>query len=106
MTVQILRGDCLDRLRELPDESVHCCVTSPPYYGLRDYGVPGQIGQESTPGAFVGALVGVFREIRRVLRGDGTAWVNLGDSYSANRGYQVPDSKHVNGGNSRPMRAG
>jgi DNA modification methylase len=71
-----------DRLRELPDESVHCVVTSPPYWGLRDYGHEGQIGLEDSPDAFVAALVEVFREVRRVLRDDGTAWVNLGDSYS------------------------
>lgn len=90
----------------MPDESVHCVVTSPPYWGLRDYGHAMQIGMEDAPQSFVDALVVVFREVRRVLRGDGVAWVNLGDSYSANRGYQVPDNKHVNVGNSRPMRAG
>ncbi len=78
----ILLGDCRERLRELPDESVHCVVTSPPYFGLRDYGVDGQIGQEPSPDNFVAALVGVFRGVRRVLRSDGTFWLNLGDSYS------------------------
>lgn len=78
----ILVGDVREQLATLPDESVHCVVTSPPYWGLRDYGVDGQIGLEATPDAFVCALVDVFREVRRVLRSDGTAWVNLGDSYA------------------------
>jgi DNA modification methylase len=82
MTVRILKGDCREMLRTLPDESVHCVVTSPPYFGLRDYGVAGQIGLEATPDAFVSELVAVFSELRRVLRKDGTAWLNLGDSYA------------------------
>lgn len=78
-------GDCLDLLRSMPDDSVHTCVTSPPYYEQRDYGVDGQIGLEDTPEAFVGRLVDVFREVRRVLREDGTLWLNIGDStYSGN----------------------
>ncbi len=80
----IHNGDCLDVLRTLPDESVHCCVTSPPYWGLRDYGHDGQIGLEETPEAYVSRLVEVFREVRRVLRSDGTLWLNLGDSYANN----------------------
>ncbi|KAA0117861.1 site-specific DNA-methyltransferase [Methylobacterium sp. P1-11] len=94
MSVRILTGDCRDVLRSLPDESVNCCVTSPPYFGLRDYGVDGQIGLEQTPEAFVAEMVAVFREVRRVLRKDGTLWLNIGDSYAANRSYQVPQSKH------------
>jgi DNA modification methylase len=82
VTVRILTGDCRDVLRSLPDESVHCVVTSPPYFGLRDYGVDGQIGLEPTPDEFVAAMVGVFAEVRRVLRDDGTVWLNLGDSYA------------------------
>ena len=82
MTVQIITGDARDRLRELPDASVHCCVTSPPYFGLRDYGVEGQMGLESTPAEFVAGMVALFREVRRVLRDDGTLWLNLGDSYA------------------------
>ena len=82
MNVKILIGDCRDVLRRLPDASVQCCVTSPPYFGLRDYGVAGQIGLEPTPDAFVAEMVAVFREVRRVLRDDGTVWLNLGDSYS------------------------
>src|SRR3954468_16317497 len=76
-------GDCRALLAELPDESVNCVVTSPPYWGLRDYGVEGQLGLEETPEAYVAAMVDVFREVRRVVRSDGTAWVNLGDSYAS-----------------------
>lgn len=83
MNVKILIGDCRDVLRRLPDASVQCCVTSPPYFGLRDYGVAGQIGLEPTPDAFVAEMVAVFREVRRVLRDDGTLWLNLGDSYAS-----------------------
>ena len=82
MTVRILIGDVREKLRELPNESVHCAVTSPPYYGLRDYGVAGQIGLETTPQEYVETLVDVFREARRALRDDGTLWLNLGDSYA------------------------
>lgn len=80
---RILVGDCIDMMRTLSDKSVHTCVTSPPYFGLRDYGVDGQIGLEETPGEFIARLVEVFREVRRVLRDDGTAWVNMGDSYAS-----------------------
>lgn len=83
---EILIGDCIDTLKTLPAESVHTCVTSPPYFGLRDYNVEGQLGAESTPDEFVDALVRVFREVRRVLRDDGTVWLNLGDSYNAYNG--------------------
>lgn len=79
---RLLVGDAEERLRELPDESVQCAVTSPPYWGLRDYGVEGQIGLESTPDEYVVRLVGVFEEVRRVLKPDGTLWLNLGDSYA------------------------
>ena len=79
---RFLVGDALAVLRTLPDASVHCIVTSPPYWGLRDYGVPGQIGLEPTPWEYVEKLVSVFREARRVLRPDGVLWLNLGDSYA------------------------
>ena len=82
MTVDIRVGDCLEVLRTLDAESVQCCVTSPPYFGLRDYGVAGQIGLEQTPDAFVAKLVEVFGEVRRVLADDGVLWLNLGDSYT------------------------
>jgi DNA modification methylase len=96
VTVRILVGDCRSVLRSLPEASVHCCVTSPPYFGLRDYGVAGQIGLEPTPDAFVAEMVAVFSEVRRVLRDDGTLWLNLGDSYNAyngNRGQSTSFQK-------------
>ena len=80
--IRLLTGDCRAILSTLPAQSVHCCVTSPPYFGLRDYGADGQIGLEPTPQAYVEQLVAVFREVRRVLRDDGTLWLNLGDSYA------------------------
>ena len=81
----ILHADVMDGLRSLPDRSVHCIVTSPPYWGLRDYGVEGQIGLEPTPEEYVQRIVAVFREARRVLRDDGTTWLNLGDCYARSR---------------------
>lgn len=82
-TSTILIGDVREKLRELPDESVHCCVTSPPYFGLRSYnGGDAEIGQEATPQNYIDHLVDAFREVRRVLRTDGTLWLNLGDSYA------------------------
>jgi DNA modification methylase len=81
--LRILNGDALTQLKTLPDESVQCCVTSPPYWGLRNYGVDGQLGLEDTPGNYVGRLVEILREVRRTLRKDGTLWLNLGDSYCA-----------------------
>lgn len=84
--MRILVGDCLEVLRALRDGMAQTCVTSPPYYGLRDYGHAGQIGLEETPDAYVARLVDVFREVRRVLRDDGTLWLNLGDSYAAQGG--------------------
>lgn len=80
---EVIIGDCMESLRGMKEQSVHCCVTSPPYFGLRDYGVDGQIGIEPTPDEFVQALVTVFREVRRVLREDGTLWLNLGDTYAS-----------------------
>ena len=77
----IINRDALYALRELPDESVHCCVTSPPYYALRDYGLDAQIGREDTPEEYIERLVAVFRELRRVLRSDGTFWLNIADTY-------------------------
>lgn len=81
-------ADCVETLRGFPDGSVHCCVTSPPYWGLRDYGTgDAQIGLEETPEEYVERIVAVFREVRRVLRDDGTLWLNLGDSYAQARGH-------------------
>jgi DNA modification methylase len=81
-TVTTLIGDCREILKSLPDNSVNCCVTSPPYFGLRDYGAEGQIGLEETPAEYVSNLLEVFKEVKRVLRPDGTLWLNLGDTYS------------------------
>ncbi len=81
--IKILQGNCLDKLKELPDESINTCITSPPYWGLRDYGEDKQLGMEDTPEEFVKNLAQVFREVKRVLRDDGTVWLNLGDSYSS-----------------------
>ena len=81
--IKILQGNCLDKLKELPDQSINTCITSPPYWGLRDYGEDKQLGMEDTPEEFVNNLVEVFREVKRVLRDDGTVWLNLGDSYSS-----------------------
>ena len=77
-------GDCREVLKSLPESSINCCVTSPPYWGLRDYGSNDQIGLEDDPKQFVEELVGVFKEVRRVLRDDGVLWLNLGDSYAGN----------------------
>jgi len=82
MNWKILVGDVREKLEELPAGSVQCCVTSPPYWGLRDYGAPGQIGLEATPDLYVAALVEVFAAAARVLADDGTLWLNLGDSYA------------------------
>ena len=77
----IINRDALCAMRELPAESVHCCVTSPPYYALRDYGMDAQIGREDTPEQYIARLVEVFRELKRVLRPDGTFWLNIADTY-------------------------
>ena len=89
--VTVHLGDALTVLREMPAESVHCVVTSPPYWGLRDYNAPGQLGLEPTPELYVEHMVEVFREVRRVLRRDGTCWVNLGDSYATNSASHTYD---------------
>jgi DNA modification methylase len=103
VSVRILIGDCRERMAELPDASVHCCVTSPPYFGLRDYGVEGQMGLEPTPDEFVAGMVEVFREVRRALRDDGTLWLNLGDSYASsppgNKTMGVSGKSGLNGVN-------
>jgi DNA modification methylase len=97
-TQRIIPGDCIAGLRTLPDASVHCCVTSPPYWGLRDYGHAGQIGLEATPEAYVARMVEVFREVRRVLREDGTLWLNLGDSYGGPAGNNQGGMTAIGGG--------
>ena len=100
---KLIQGDCIEVLRGLEDESVQCVVTSPPYYGLRDYGVVGQIGLEQSPEEYVAKLVAVFREVRRVLRKDGTVWLVLGDSYASGKGQsgsggsEYQDKRNNNG---------
>jgi DNA modification methylase len=106
---RVICGDVRESLSTVEAGSVQACVTSPPYWGLRDYGHDGQIGLEATPDAYVAQLVAVFREVRRVLRDDGTIWINLGDSYSASvsgsvgqRGAAARQS-HIDGGSGRAM---
>lgn len=86
---RLIYGDAQNTLSQMESDSVDCCVTSPPYYALRDYGYDGQIGLEQTPEAYIEKLVAVFREVRRVLKPSGTCWVNIGDSYwgSGSRGF-------------------
>lgn len=105
MATRLLLGDCLDLMRTLPDASVQCCVTSPPYFGLRDYGTEGQIGLEPTPDAYVARLVEVFREVRRVLTDDGTLWLNLGDSYAGSWGNYSGQNRGK-GDSQRPITVG
>ena len=87
----ILHGDCLNILRTMPNNVVDCCVTSPPYWGLRDYGHDDQIGLEETPEEYVSKMVAVFHEVKRVLKPEGTLWLNLGDSYSGSGNLRNPD---------------
>jgi len=101
--VKIYQGDCISVLKTLPAESVNCCVTSPPYWGLRDYGVDGQLGLERTPEEYVSKMVDVFREVRRVLRGDGTLWLNLGDSYCSSGKWSESDDGRVQKGTGRKL---
>ena len=97
-TDTIIQGDALTRLKELPSESVDCCITSPPYFGLRDYGVEGQIGLEESPEAYVSKLVEVFREVRRVLKKEGTLWLNLGDTFASGGTGGCSPKSTLNGG--------
>ena len=103
-TDTIINRDALYALRELPEESVHCCVTSPPYYALRDYGLDMQIGREDTPEQYIDRLTEVFRELRRVLRSDGTFWLNIADTYcgTGNKGYHA-DPKNPKGRNGQAV---
>ncbi len=105
-TATILIGDCIQSLKNLDSDSVHCCVTSPPYWGLRDYGHEGQIGLEKTPEEYVSKMVEVFREVRRVLRDDGTLWLNLGDSYSSAGGSRLNGSSDAETGRAEPPMLG
>ncbi len=100
----IILGDALDILRFIPDKTVQCTVCSPPYWGLRDYGMPNQIGAEDILDNYVNHLVSIFREVHRVLKDDGLLWLNIGDSYtSGNRKYRAPDKKTDNKTNVRAM---
>ncbi len=91
----VFQGDAATVLEQLPDQFFQCAVTSPPYWGLRDYGPREQIGAENEPREYIAKLVAVFEQVRRVLRDDGTLWLNVGDSYtSGNRGYRAPDKKN------------
>lgn len=93
----VLEGDVHLALGRLPDQSVQCVVTSPPYWGLRDYGIAGQIGLEPTLAGFIQSLTNVFAEVKRVLKQDGILWLNIGDGYtSGNRGWRAPDKKNPN----------
>jgi len=103
---EIIQGDALEVLKTLPDESVQMCVTSPPYWNLRDYKIKGQIGLEKTIGEYIARLVEVFREARRVLRADGVLWLNMGDSYAghSSRGNGDPTVQNRNlGGDEIPQ---
>jgi DNA modification methylase len=104
LNITILIGDCRELLKSLPDESVQTCITSPPYWGLRDYGHSDQIGLESNLQTYISDLLSIFQEVKRVLKKDGTLWLNLGDTYAANRPYQVKDTKQRVVNNSMPMR--
>jgi len=104
MSVRILQGDVRARLAELPANSVHAVVTSPPYWGLRDYGVDGQIGMERTLGDHIDVLVAVFREVRRVLRPDGTVWLNYGDCWATTPNGRPADQVNANGSDDRVFR--
>jgi DNA modification methylase len=97
MVVQILIGDAVDKLHDIADDSIHTCITSPPYFGLRDYGIAGQIGGEDSPEEFIAALVSVFHEVKRVLRPDGTLWLNIGDSYAVGKIGRDDTSGFANG---------
>lgn len=97
----ILPGDALEQLKTLDPATVQTCITSPPYWGLRDYGVDGQLGLEPTPEEYIARLVEIFAEVKRALKDDGTLWIVLGDSYAANRSYQVTDTKWRDVGNEK-----
>ena len=104
MRPEVIQGDVREVLKTLDDESVQCVVTSPPYWGLRDYGVDDQLGLEATPEEFVENMVDVFREVKRVLRNDGTLWLNLGDTYcgTGHKGEHT-DPKHKEGRNGQKI---
>ena len=100
-TFELLQGDCRQVLATLPEASVQCCITSPPYWGLRDYGTAGQLGLEPTPEQYVANMVSVFRGVWRVLRDDGTLWINLGDSYSSTGGSNAKQFEKITTGHKK-----
>ena len=94
--IRIVQGDSRRALSEIRDNTFQCCITSPPYWGLRDYGIAGQIGAENDPSVYIQDLVAIFREVRRTLRPDGTLWLNIGDSYTrGDRRWRAPDKKNA-----------
>lgn len=103
MGEKILLGDALEQLRTIPSESINTCVTSPPYFNLRDYEVAGQIGNEASVEEYLQSLVSVFREVRRILRADGTLWVNMGDSYAGSGKGRMADGTHYD---KKPSKSG
>ena len=103
-TDKIYCGDSLQILQTLPDNAVDCCVTSPPYYGLRDYGADGQIGRETTPEEYVSRLTAVFHEVKRVLTPEGTCWLNIADTYCGTGSKaQHTDPKYPKGRNGQQV---
>lgn len=103
----IYLGDCLDVLQQFPYDSIDCCVTSPPYYGLRDYGIEGQLGLENTPEEYIAKMTEVFMAVYRVMKPEGTLWLNIGDSYNGYKGNaksQYYDSRFVGGHGGHPAR--
>lgn len=104
--IQILHGDCLEVLKTLPNNFIQTCITSPPYYNLRDYGIESQIGLERTPQEYVDKLVIIFKEIKRVLKKDGTVWLNLGDSYAGSGKGRMKNGTHAKGDNKQNTNKG
>jgi len=106
MNIEILQGDCIESLKKLEDQSINTCITSPPYWNLRDYYESGQLGLEDTPEEFVENLVNVFKEVKRVLRDDGTVWLNLGDSYISGKSRYSTREQTLAGGGENQKKYG
>lgn len=103
---KLLQGDVLEQLRTLPDKCIHMCVTSPPYWALRDYGIEGQLGLEKTPEEYINKMVEIFHEVKRVLRDDGTLWLNIGDSYFASSTGNTSSKSTLQGGLKNQIESG